>query len=100
MPIYEYQCTACGHKHEALQKFSDEPLTLCPNCQQEALTKLISAAGFQLKGSGWYATDYRDKAKPAATKKDDSSESASKDTQKDVKSTDSGSSNTGNSTSG
>lgn len=65
MPIYEYQCTECGHQLEALQKISDEPLKDCPACQKSTLSKLVSAAGFQLKGSGWYATDY--KAKPAAS---------------------------------
>ena len=59
MPIYEYRCTACQHKLETLQKFSDAPLVTCPACGKEALTKLVSAAGFQLKGSGWYQTDFR-----------------------------------------
>lgn len=64
MPIYEYQCGACGHRLEALQKFSDEPLKECPTCHQPSLDKLISATSFQLKGTGWYATDIRDKGKP------------------------------------
>lgn len=59
MPIYEYSCTACGHALEALQKMSDEPLLTCPSCSQDTLKKLISAAGFHLKGSGWYATDFK-----------------------------------------
>lgn len=63
MPIYEYQCTACGHRLESFQKMTDEPLKECPKCQQSALQKLISAAGFQLKGTGWYATDFKDKGK-------------------------------------
>lgn len=67
MPIYEYRCTQCGHKLEALQKLSEAPLTLCPSCGKEALTKLVSAAGFQLKGSGWYQTDFRGGSKPAAS---------------------------------
>jgi putative FmdB family regulatory protein len=74
MPIYEYRCTACQHKLEALQKFSDAPLVTCPQCAKDTLTKLVSAAGFQLKGSGWYQTDFRGgskaakpDAKPAAT---------------------------------
>lgn len=70
MPIYEYRCSACGHETEALQKMSDAPLTDCPSCGKPALSKLISAAGFQLKGSGWYVTDFRggtkSKADPAA----------------------------------
>jgi putative FmdB family regulatory protein len=59
MPIYEYRCTDCDHKLEALQRFSDAPLRTCPVCGKETLTKLVSAAGFQLKGSGWYQTDFR-----------------------------------------
>lgn len=66
MPIYEYRCTQCGHKLEALQKFSDAPLSTCPACGKETLSKLVSAAGFQLKGSGWYQTDFRGGSKPAA----------------------------------
>ena len=69
MPIYEYRCSSCGHKLEALQKLSDAPLSKCPSCNADALVKLVSAAGFQLKGSGWYATDFKGSgAKPAATK--------------------------------
>jgi putative FmdB family regulatory protein len=67
MPIYEYRCSACGHELEALQKLSEAPLTACPECGKATLTKLMSAAGFQLKGSGWYATDFKSSgAKPAA----------------------------------
>ena len=67
MPIYEYRCAACGHKLEALQKFTEAPLSDCPACGKEALAKLVSLAGFQLKGSGWYATDFKNSgAKPAA----------------------------------
>lgn len=63
MPIYEYQCQACGHTFDKLQKVSDAPLTDCPACGKSALQKLVSAAGFQLKGSGWYVTDFRDNGK-------------------------------------
>jgi putative FmdB family regulatory protein len=63
MPIYEYQCEACGHRLEVLQKISEEPLADCPNCGKPSLQKLISAAGFRLKGSGWYATDFKDSGK-------------------------------------
>lgn len=70
MPIYEYQCTACRHKLEALQKFSDAPLVTCPQCAQDTLTKLVSAAGFQLKGSGWYQTDFRGGGTKAPAKTD------------------------------
>jgi putative FmdB family regulatory protein len=59
MPIYEYRCGSCGSKKEHLQKLSDEPIMVCPTCGSNAYTKLISAAGFQLKGSGWYATDFK-----------------------------------------
>lgn len=61
MPIYEYQCQQCGKQHEVLQKMSDPDLTDCPACHTPNLKKLISAAGFQLKGSGWYVTDFRNK---------------------------------------
>ena len=64
MPIYEYSCGACGHHLEAFQKMSDAPLQVCPECSKSTLTKLISAAGFQLKGTGWYATDFKHKGKP------------------------------------
>lgn len=59
MPIYEYQCEACGHFLETLQKISDPPLTDCHKCGKPALKKLISAAAFRLKGGGWYETDFK-----------------------------------------
>lgn len=59
MPIYEYRCQSCGHQKEFLQKLSDEPLKTCPECGKDSFKKLLSAAGFQLKGSGWYATDFK-----------------------------------------
>ena len=83
MPIYEYQCQQCGHHCELLQKISDNPATTCPECHKESLKKLVSAAGFQLKGTGWYVTDFRDKGK--AKPKTDSNSSATPDS----KSTDS-----------
>lgn len=62
MPTYEYECNSCGHKLEAWQKMSEDPLTECPQCHQAALRKVLSAVGgFHLKGSGWYATDFKDK---------------------------------------
>ena len=68
MPIYEYRCASCGHELEALQKLSDAPLAECPACHKPDLKKLVSAAGFQLKGSGWYVTDFRNSGgKPPAT---------------------------------
>ena len=68
MPIYEYRCSNCGHKLEALQKISEPLLVACPSCQQDKLVKQVSAAGFHLKGSGWYVTDFKggSSAKPAA----------------------------------
>ena len=73
MPIYAYRCANCGFEQDKLQKMSDLPLTLCPNCGQPELKKQVTAAGFQLKGSGWYVTDFRNNEKgkskdPAASK--------------------------------
>ncbi|MDH5179720.1 MAG: zinc ribbon domain-containing protein [Gammaproteobacteria bacterium] len=59
MPIYEYECKSCGHNMEAIQKISDAPLTDCPECGKADLQKMISAAGFRLKGGGWYETDFK-----------------------------------------
>lgn len=71
MPIYEYRCGACGHQLESLQRLADAPLVTCPACGKNTLTKSVTAAGFQLKGSGWYATDFRNSgAKPAPTATD------------------------------
>ena len=84
MPIYEYQCKACGGHTEILQKISDPPATECPHCQASDLKKLVSAAGFQLKGTGWYVTDFRDsgkkKEKPKETKQPEKA-----DTKKEAK---------------
>jgi putative FmdB family regulatory protein len=63
MPIYEYRCESCDHELETIQKMSDAPLVVCPECKQESLKKLISAAGFRLKGSGWYETDFKNGTK-------------------------------------
>ena len=71
MPIYEYQCSQCGHQLEILQAMSDSPLSICPHCQATALTKLISNTTFQLKGTGWYKTDYATKPKAAETNNPD-----------------------------
>jgi putative FmdB family regulatory protein len=60
MPIYAYKCASCGHAKDVLQKLSDAPLTVCPACGAESFSKQVTAAGFQLKGSGWYVTDFRD----------------------------------------
>jgi len=66
MPIYEYRCAECGFEEEYLQKMSEPPLTVCPKCGKPSFQKKLTAAGFQLKGSGWYATDFRGKGKPEA----------------------------------
>jgi putative FmdB family regulatory protein len=62
MPIYEYRCSACGHDLEALQKMTDAPLRKCPECGKSQLKRLVSASQFRLKGSGWYETDFKNKA--------------------------------------
>jgi putative FmdB family regulatory protein len=59
MPIYEYRCDDCGHEMEVIQKMSDDPLSDCPSCNGRGLRKLVSAGAFQIKGSGWYATDFK-----------------------------------------
>lgn len=65
MPIYAYRCASCGHTRDVLRKLSDPPLTTCPACSAETFEKQLTAAGFQLKGSGWYVTDFRDGPKKA-----------------------------------
>jgi putative FmdB family regulatory protein len=71
MPIYEYRCGECGHQDEHLQKVAERPLSKCPACGKKAYKKQLSAAGFQLKGSGWYATDFKSAGKKPAEKKAD-----------------------------
>jgi putative FmdB family regulatory protein len=66
MPIYDYRCTSCGFEKEYLQKVSDPVMTICPTCHKETFVKKLTAAGFQLKGSGWYATDFRNNGKAAS----------------------------------
>ena len=78
MPIYEYRCEECGHQEDHLQKVSERPLSKCPACGKKAYKKLLSAAGFQLKGSGWYATDFKSAGKKPAEKKADLLKSDSK----------------------
>jgi putative FmdB family regulatory protein len=72
MPIYAYKCASCGHAKDVLQKISDAPLTACPACGAETFSKQLTAAGFQLKGSGWYATDFKggNSSAPAAASAD------------------------------
>jgi putative FmdB family regulatory protein len=74
MPIYEYRCTECGFQDEYLQKVSEPPLTRCPSCGRQTFSKLLSAAGFQLKGSGWYATDFKSSGKAPEAKVESKSE--------------------------
>jgi putative FmdB family regulatory protein len=63
MPIYEYKCKKCGYKFEQLQKVTEKPLCVCPKCKKKQLVKLVSGTNFQLKGNGWYVTDFKDKKK-------------------------------------
>ena len=86
MPIYEYRCAVCGHQDEHLQKVSDAPLSVCPACGKSEYRKQLSAAGFQLKGTGWYATDFKGGAKKAAASKmDTKSGDAKTDTKTETK---------------
>ncbi len=78
MPLYEYRCSSCGHQQEFLQKWSDAPVTVCTACSKETFSKMLSAAGFQLKGSGWYATDFKNSGKKPAAKADAAKGDASK----------------------
>jgi putative FmdB family regulatory protein len=79
MPIYEYECGACGERHEFIQKFSDSPKRKCPGCGALRLKRLVSAAAFHLKGDGWYVTDFRDKDKKKPAAKEEKPAAASKD---------------------
>ena len=76
MPFYEYQCQACGHEFEALQKMSDAALEDCPSCKKSELKKLISAAGFQLKGTGSYETDFKGGDNKSTAKTESKSQAA------------------------
>lgn len=79
MPIYAYKCSACGHARDVLQKISDAPLSKCPECGAEAFAKQLTAAGFQLKGSGWYVTDFRGGSSGSAGSSSSSSDSKAGD---------------------
>jgi putative FmdB family regulatory protein len=85
MPIYEYRCESCGHQQEFLQKVGDAPLTVCTQCGKPSFSKMVSAAGFQLKGSGWYATDFKNSGAKAATKASDAPKGDSKPAEGDKK---------------
>jgi putative FmdB family regulatory protein len=93
MPIYEYECGACGERREFIQKFSDAPKRKCPACGASRLKRLVSAAAFHLKGTGWYVTDFRDKNKKkdgdkeATSSGKDSAKSSSKDSDTSSKET-------------
>ena len=78
MPIYAYKCSSCGHGADVIQKLSDAPLTVCTACGQTTFSKQITAAGFQLKGSGWYATDFKNGAKGAKKDADSAEKPAEK----------------------
>ena len=77
MPIYAYRCSRCGHEQDVLRKISDPPLKTCPACGQDAYEKQVTAAGFRLKGSGWYETDFRGGGKSAPKSADASGGSSS-----------------------
>jgi len=92
MPIYAYRCASCGHAKDVLQKLSDPPLTVCPSCGASTFAKQVTAAGFQLKGSGWYATDF----KGSGAKKTDPGDATKSDTAKgDTVKSDSGKTDAG-----
>ncbi len=99
MPIYEYQCTDCGHKLEKLQKISDDPLRDCPSCEEPSLNKLVSAAAFRLKGSGWYETDFKTGKKKNVSGSSDSGSSGSDSSSSDSKSSSSSDSSSNKSSS-
>jgi len=104
MPIYEYRCEDCGHEFDVLQKVSDDPLTDCPECGRPSLKKLISAAGFRLKGTGWYETDFkrgggkRNLHGEGGTGKADKEKSEKKDSSKESKAGDTKTTSTSSST--
>jgi putative FmdB family regulatory protein len=86
MPIYEYECTSCHHHFDLIQKVNAEPVKQCPMCFNNSVVKLVSAAGFQLKGNGWYATDFKNKGTPSAkttNQKDESGNAAENTAPKD-----------------
>ena len=86
MPLYEYECTACGHRFERIQKFSDPPVEACPNCGEQKVQKLMSSPAIQFKGTGWYVTDYARSSSKDSGKSQDSKESKeSKESAKESK---------------
>ncbi len=89
MPIYAYKCESCGHSKDVLQKMSDAPLTECPACGKATFAKQLTAAGFQLKGSGWYATDFKGGGTPSAAPSADAAPGAKTDAKPETKTADS-----------
>src|SRR5262252_11001865 len=83
MPIYEYRCASCGFQKEYLQKITDPVMSVCPECGKATFSKMLSAAGFQLKGSGWYATDFKNSGSKPAAKSEAKDSSAGKSEKKD-----------------
>jgi putative FmdB family regulatory protein len=86
MPIYEYKCSACGHQEDHLQKLSEQPLTKCPACGKKKYQKQLTAAGFQLKGSGWYASDFKGGGKKPEDKKPEAKTETKAETKTEAKS--------------
>jgi len=82
MPIYEYRCSSCGFQKEYLQKIADPVLTVCPECRRGTFSKMLTAAGFQLKGSGWYATDFKNSGSKADAKSGDKADAKKSDDKK------------------
>ena len=85
MPIYDYKCSKCDHQFEVIQKFSDKPLKKCPNCNLNAISKMVSAPSFRLKGGGWYETDFKTGTKKNIALDDKKNESSSKKSNKQDK---------------
>jgi len=89
MPIYEYRCSTCGFQNDYLQKISEPPLTDCPECGKSTFSKQVTAAGFQLKGTGWYATDFKSKGTQKSGKDDSKKDDSKKDDSKSAESSES-----------
>ncbi len=86
MPIYEYKCSECEHELEVIQRFSDDPLKKCPECNKNSLNKLISSPSFRLKGAGWYETDFKTGKKKNVVSENDKKNTDKKNASKDNKS--------------
>ena len=86
MPIYAYKCSSCGFEQDVLRKISDAPLSVCPSCGKATFDKQLTAAGFQLKGSGWYATDFKGGSRPTAAETNTDANKGSADAKSDAKS--------------